>query len=209
MGRVSISIAIINCGWGNLQSIYKKLSELKAIPVVAISADQVKNADKILLPGVGHFETAMRHLKEVGIYDSLNEAVLIQKKQILGICLGMEMMAKKSEEGNATGFGWLDTCVIKFKVKDKVRYKVPHTGWNTVDICKESSLFKNIKDHSEFYFLHSYHFDRIGQNDIAAKTEYEYDFVSVVEKENIFATQFHPEKSHCAGIELLKNFIRI
>jgi len=206
---MSLQVAVIDYGMGNLHSVCKKLSEFDACPVIATTADQVMNADKILLPGVGHFETAMSNLKKIGLYDALNEAVLIRKKQILGICLGMQLMANESEEGNADGFGWIDACVVKFKVKDKIRHKVPQTGWNTINICKESSLFKDIDDHSEFYFLHSYHCEVSEPGDVLTKTEYEYDFVSAVEKENIYGTQFHPEKSHTAGTRLLENFIRI
>ena len=204
-----LHIAIVNYGMGNLHSVYKKLSELDVNPILATTAGQLMVADKLVLPGVGHFGTAMTHLKEMGMYDALNEAVLIKKKQILGICLGMQLLARRSEEGNAEGFGWIDADVIKFKIKDKVRHKVPQTGWNTIDICKESSLFKNINNHSEFYFLHSYHCEVSEPAEILTTTEYEYDFVSAVEKENIFGTQFHPEKSHSVGSELLKNFIQL
>jgi glutamine amidotransferase len=206
---MAINVAIIDYGMGNLHSVYKKLLEFDVDPILASTENEIVKADKILLPGVGHFEAAINHLKELGIYDALNEAVLIKKKQILGICLGMQLMAKKSEEGNVAGFGWIDANVIKFKIKDKIRHKVPQTGWNTINICKESSLFKNIDNHSEFYFLHSYHYETSEPKDVLTETQYEYDFVSAVEKDNIFGTQFHPEKSHDAGAELLKNFIKI
>ena len=206
---MAIKVAIIDYGMGNLHSVYKKLSEFDVDPVVASTEEEIAKADKILLPGVGHFEAAINHLKDLGLFDALNEAVLIRKKQILGICLGMQLMAKESEEGNVAGFGWLDAHVIKFQIKDKIRHKVPQTGWNTVNICKESSLFRNIDNHSEFYFLHSYHYEASEPKDVLTETQYEYDFVSAVEKDNIFGTQFHPEKSHDAGAELLKNFIRI
>ena len=206
---MSTNIAIINYGMGNLHSVYKKLAELGVNPVIATTPEQILNADKILLPGVGHFEAAIRHLKEIGLYDALNEAVLVRKKPILGICLGMQLMARGSEEGNASGFGWLDADVIRFKIKDTIHHKVPQTGWNTIDICKESALFKDISNHSEFYFLHSYHYEVSKPADILTKTQYEYDFVSAIEKDNIFGTQFHPEKSHGAGAQLLKNFICI
>jgi glutamine amidotransferase len=206
---MSVKIAIINYGMGNLHSVYRKLSQLNANPVVATTADEILKADKIVLPGVGHFQKAIENLKQLGIYDALNEAVLIKKTPILGICLGMQLMAKQSEEGNAAGFGWIDAHVVKFKIQNKIKYKVPQTGWNTINICKDSSLLKNIEDYSEFYFLHSYHYKVSDQKDILIKTAYEYEFVSAVEKENIFGTQFHPEKSHNSGAQLLKNFIQI
>src|SRR6266508_3053911 len=121
---MAINIAIINYVMGNLHSVYKKLSQFDVDPVIATTTAQILKADKILLPGVGHFETAIGHLKKIGIYDALNEAVLIRKKQILGICLGMQLMAKGSEEGNVAGFGWVDAIVIKFNIKNKIKHKV-------------------------------------------------------------------------------------
>lgn len=203
------SIAIINYGMGNLHSVYKKLSRLNAQAIIATTGEEILKADKIILPGVGHFGKTIENLKQSGIYDALNEAVLIKRIPILGICLGMQLMAKESEEGNAAGFGWLDARVVKFKIQNKIKYKVPQTGWNTINICKESSLLKNIDDHSEFYFLHSYHYVASNQKDVLTKTGYEYEFVSAVEKENIFGTQFHPEKSHSSGDRLFKNFIQL
>ena len=206
---MSLNVAIINYGMGNLHSVYRKLCLLDAHPVFATTPNEIFKADKIILPGVGHFGKAIENLKELGIYDALNEVVLIKKIPILGICLGVQLMAKESEEGNAVGFGWFDARVVKFKIQNKIKYKVPQTGWNTINICKKSSLLKNIDNHSEFYFLHSYHYEAMEQNDILTKTDYEYEFVSAVEKENIFGTQFHPEKSHNSGAQLLKNFIQI
>ena len=206
---MAIKVAVVDYGMGNLHSVYKKLSEFDVEPRIASTVHDIMWADKIVLPGVGHFESAINRLKQLGMYDVLNEAVLIRKKQILGICLGMQLMANDSEEGNVAGFGWVDAHVIKFKIKDHIRHKVPQTGWNTINIRKESSLLRNINNHSEFYFLHSYHYEASESKDVLTETQYEYDFVSAIEKENIFGTQFHPEKSHDAGAELLKNFIRI
>lgn len=194
---------------GNLHSVYKKIAQSGFTPVIATNPADIKNADKIVLPGVGHFGKAMEHLKEMGIQDALNEAVLVKRTPILGICLGMQLMASESEEGNVPGLGWFNAKVVKFNIRDKIKYKVPQTGWNTINICKESSLLDNIGNESEFYFLHTYHFLPSDQTDILTTTLYEYDFVSAVEKENIFGTQFHPEKSHDTGAQLLKNFIQI
>ena len=194
---------------GNLHSVYKSFKRLNANPQIITSGKDVMNADKIVMPGVGHFEKAMENLKQLGMYDALNEAVLVKKKPILGICLGMQLMAEKSEEGDAKGFGWFDANVMRFRIKDQVKYKVPQTGWNTVNICKDSLLLKGIENESEFYFLHSYHYTNTSSNDILTKTGFEYEFVSAVEKDNIFGTQFHPEKSHSSGTQLFKNFIQI
>jgi imidazole glycerol-phosphate synthase subunit HisH len=206
---MSLNIAIVNYGMGNLHSVYKRLTQLNLQPVLATSYAEIMKADKIVMPGVGHFEKAMENLKKLGIYDALNEAVLVKKKPILGICLGMQLMAKKSEEGDAEGFGWFDADVMKFRIQDQVKFKVPQTGWNTVQICKESTLLEGIENESEFYFLHSYHYNNTSSGDILTKTGFEYEFVSAVEKDNIFGTQFHPEKSHSSGTRLFKNFIQI
>jgi imidazole glycerol-phosphate synthase subunit HisH len=141
--------------------------------------------------------------------DELNEFVLVKKKPVLGICLGMQLMARTSEEGNAAGLGWIDADVIKFRVMDGLNYKVPHIGWNKIIISKKSSLLKNIDDFSEFYFLHSYHFKSYTVADVLSETNYEYNFPSAVERNNIFGVQYHPEKSHRAGSILLENFINI
>lgn len=206
---MSKKVAIVNYGMGNMHSIFRKLTQLGIDPVIATTTDEILAADKIILPGVGHFEKAINNLKSQGLFDGLNEAVLIKKKPILGICLGMQLMAKHSQEGDLEGFGWFDAEVVKFHIQDKFKYKVPQTGWNTINFCKPSKLLANIPDKSEFYFLHSYHFSSTRKEDILAKTDFEYEFVSAVEKENIFATQFHPEKSHEAGIQMFKNFINL
>ena len=121
----------------------------------------------------------------------------------------MQLMAAQSEEGNATGFGWFSGNIKRFRITNKLKYKVPQTGWNTIRICKESKLLTNIENNAEFYFLHSYHYTITDQDDSLTKTNFEYEFVSAVEKENIFGTQFHPEKSHHNGTQLFKNFIQL
>jgi len=206
---MSLNIAIINYGMGNLHSVYKRLTQLGVQPVVATTEKQVLEADKIVLPGVGHFAKAIGNLKSLHIYDALNEAVLVKKKPILGICLGMQLMAKESEEGEAAGFGWIDAKVVKFRIEDRLRHKVPQTGWNTATHKKDSALMKDIEDGSAFYFLHSFHYSHTGAADVLATTFFEYEYVSAIEKENIFGTQFHPEKSHQSGLQLFKNFVQI
>jgi len=206
---MSLNIAIINYGMGNLHSVYRKLTQVGVNPVVATTPAQVAAADKIVLPGVGHFEKAMHNLRELGLYDLLNEVVLVKKVPILGICLGMQLMARKSEEGNASGFGWFSGEVQRFRITDTIKHKVPQTGWNTAHICKESPLLQNIADDSEFYFLHSYHYKTADETEVLCRTDFEYEFVSAISKENIFGVQFHPEKSHDTGTRLLKNFIEL
>jgi glutamine amidotransferase len=169
----------------------------------------ISKSDKIILPGVGHFHKAVENLKKMHLWEALNQAVIINETPILGICLGMQLMAKHSEEGDIDGFGWFDAEVVKFQVKDSLTYKIPHTGWNQIIKVKGSHLMNDIPDLSEFYFVHAYHFRCNDPADILNKTEYEYKFTSAVEKENIFGVQYHPEKSHDIGEQLLKNFINL
>ena len=152
-----MNIAKVDYGMSNLNSVKKKLTHLKVD--VSITSDQriIKKADKIILPGVGHFINAFENLNNLHLIDILNEEVLINKKPILGICLGMQLMAKQSEEGNANGLGWINADVVKFIIKNNLHYKVPHIGWNTVSVKKKSNLFNDIDISSEFYFVHSYY----------------------------------------------------
>ena len=194
---------------GNLNSVKRKLSLLGIDALISNHSSDISKADKVILPGVGHFQKAVENLKQLHLWDALNDAVLVTKIPILGICLGMQLMAARSEEGNAQGLGWFDAEVIKFKVKDSLKFKVPHTGWNQIMKTKESQLIQDIPDLSEFYFVHAYHFKCNDPADILNETEYEYTFTSAVEKENIFGVQYHPEKSHDIGDQLLNNFINI
>lgn len=202
-------IVILNYGMGNLNSVKKMLDRMKVDSVISSNHEDVKNAGKIILPGVGHFAKAMSNLRELNLLDVLNEAVLIKRTPILGICLGMELMAKKSEEGNAEGLGWFDADIIKFNVSDKIKYKIPHMGWNQIKIKKDSPLMSDIAESSEFYFVHSYHIKTYDESNILNESEYDYKFVSAIEKDNIFGVQYHPEKSHDAGSQLLKNFTKL
>lgn len=200
-------IAIIDYGMGNLGSVKKKIDRIGVKSIITSNAEEIKNSNKIILPGVGHFAKAVFEIKNRGLWDLLSEQVLVEKKLILGICLGMQLMAKHSEEGYAEGFGWFDAKVIRFKVSDTTKYKVPHMGWNTTAIVKDSPLFEKLNLNSEFYFVHSYHIQCNNLNDILTETIYDYPFTSAIQKENIIGVQFHPEKSHDAGELLLRNFV--
>jgi imidazole glycerol-phosphate synthase subunit HisH len=202
-------ILIPDFGMGNLHSVERSLHRMNVIPVISSDPDEISKADKIILPGVGHFQKAMENLSKLNMVDELNKFVLVKKKPVLGICLGMQLMARTSEEGNAAGLGWIDADVVKFGVMDRLNYKVPHIGWNKIIISKKSGLLKNIDDFSEFYFLHSYHFKSYTVADVLSETNYEYNFPSAIERNNIFGVQYHPEKSHRAGSILLENFINI
>jgi glutamine amidotransferase len=204
---VNRKILIVDYGMGNLHSVKKKLIRLQINPIISSDPMEIEKAEKIILPGVGHFQKAMENLHKLNIFDSLKKVVIEKGIPILGICLGMQLMAKHSEEGHTNGLGFLDADVVRFKVKDKLKYKVPHTGWNQIIKAKESRLMQDIPEFSEFYFVHSYHFKCNNVQDVLNETDYEYRFVSAVEKDNVFGVQYHPEKSHDAGEKLLKNFV--
>lgn len=201
-------VVIVDYGMGNLFSIRKVIERIGFSCKVSNTHHDIKNASKIILPGVGHFAKAMSNLKEANLIEELNEAALVKKTPVLGVCLGMQLMAKYSEEGNVAGLNWFDADVIRFQIAHKDMYKVPHMGWNTISHEKANSIMLDkIQPDDEFYFVHSYHIVTRNEGDILTKTPYEYSFVSSVEKDNIVGFQFHPEKSHKAGEQLIKNFL--
>ena len=202
-------IVIIDYRTGNSNSIKRTLDRIGSRSVISAQIDDVIRADKIILPGVGHFAKAMATLKEQGLLDALNEAVLIRHKPVLGICLGMELMAMTSEEGDTPGLQWLNADAVRFKIPSAARHKVPHMGWNRIEIKKPSALMKGVEELSEFYFAHSYHLQINDRSDLLNETEYGVAFPSAVERNNIFGVQYHPEKSHRVGAQVLKNFIEM
>lgn len=202
-------IVIIDYGMGNLRSIQKKMIQIGVNAEISKDIKIIAKADKLILPGVGHFANGIKNLKQYGLWDLLNSKVLIEKTPILGICLGMQLMANHSEEGDLEGLGWIDANVVRFKINNKLKYKVPHIGWNTTFINKKSSLLNEISNDSMFYFVHSYHIKCHNNEDILATSHYEYSFSSAIQKDNIYGTQFHPEKSHNWGEQLLINFVNI
>jgi len=199
-------IHIIDYGMGNIFSIYKRLEKLGMAITVSANDSDIRNADKLILPGVGHFGKAMEHLKKNDLVETLNEEVLSNKKPILGICLGMQLMAEHSEEGDANGLNWIPAKVIKFKLPKDSRLKTPQIGWNTIDIRKESILMRDLSNHSEFYFVHSYHCVPSNPDHILSLSEFGISFCSAIQKDQIFGVQYHPEKSHDQGQQLFKNF---
>jgi len=203
-------ITIINYGLGNIsafKNVYKRLN----VPVkIASSKDELADAKKIILPGVGAFDHAMRLLQESGMRELLDDLVMKQNVPVLGICVGMQMLAKSSEEGNLPGLCWIDGLVKKFDpAKISHQTKFPHMGWNTITPDRENTLMTGFTDESKFYFLHSFYFACNQPENSIATTEYGIRFDSAVNKDNIFGVQFHPEKSHNNGIELLHNFAKL
>ena len=203
-------IVVVDYGMGNIHSIVKKIKHLGGDVFVSSNSDEILKSDKIILSGVGHFKQAMNNLRKSKLIDTLNQAALVQKKPILGICLGMQLMGIKSEEGgDIEGLSWINANVKRIKVSDTIKYKVPHMGWNEINIRKESILMNGVDDKSEFYFAHSYYMDVHESDLILNETEYFSRFVSAIESQNIFGVQYHPEKSHEAGDIILSNFVNI
>jgi glutamine amidotransferase len=200
-------ITIIDYKTGNLGSIQNILKRIGEESVITSDEDQIADAKKLILPGVGAFDTGMRNLKELDLIGILNEKVLVEKIPVLGICLGMQLLSNGSEEGLIAGLGWLNAETVRFRFINSQEYKTPHMGWNFVQQSKESNLFKSMFPDARFYFDHSFYFKANDPSDILTSTEYEIEFTSAVEKGNIMGVQFHPEKSHKFGMLLLKNFI--
>lgn len=199
-------ILIVDCGTGNLNSVKRCLDRIGARSRASSDPHELGSAEKIILPGVGHFARAMTHLANSGLVSRLNEAVLTKRIPVLGICLGMEMFAKFGEEGDAAGLGWLGERAARIEAT-RGKLKVPHMGWNRVNRLKPSRLMEGIDESAEFYFAHSYHLVVSDRADVLGETDYGISFPSAVERDNIFGVQFHPEKSHDAGARLLKNFV--
>ena len=200
-------ITIIDYGVGNIQAfsnIYKQLG----IPIRrAKSAQDLEGATKIILPGVGAFDYAMTRLQQSGMHEKLNELVLQKSVPVVGICVGMQMLAHSSDEGILPGLGWIDGHVKKFNTSLSDRNSpLPHMGWNDVKVVKTNDLLIGLEDNAQFYFLHSYYFSSNDPRNIIASTFYYQDFACAVNYRNIYGVQFHPEKSHDYGIALLKNF---
>ncbi len=208
-----MKVVIVDYGLGNLVSIYNTLKKIGATAIISGDRNVISKAEKLILPGVGQFQKGIDNIKNSGFHDLLNELVLDKKIPILGICLGAQLFCKYSEEGGSEGLGWIDADVLKFRIEDKLRFKIPHIGWNTTKIrtLMKDDYYINLEklDNPEFYFVHSYNINCKNTEDVWMTSQYEYEFVSAVKKNNIIGTQFHPEKSYENGVELLKQFLLI
>jgi len=203
-------IAIIDYEMGNVGSIKNMFSRIDVESIITSNVEDLFIAKGIILPGVGAFEKAMEILSDMEIFPVLNELVLVNKKPILGICLGMQVMAKNSEEGELLGLGWVDAEVKKLSFnKNNEHLKIPHMGWNEIIPVKSSSLLTGLQNNSRFYFTHSYCIVPKVQEDILTTSYYGKNFVSAIEKGNIYGVQFHPEKSHKYGMQILQNFANV
>ena len=203
-------ITIVDYGAGNIKSIRNMLKKIGVSSMISSKVEDVAKADKLIIPGVGHYSYGMTKLNESGLVEELTSRVLIDKVPVLGICLGAQLLGKSSEESEMKGLDWLDMEVVKFdSSKMDSSLKIPHMGWNEIKQEKESPLLLGYEEIPRYYFVHTYHMKPIDSSDILTKTNYGYDFTSAVEKGNIFGVQFHPEKSHKFGMQLLRNFSKI
>ena len=200
-------IAIVDYGMGNLGSIANMLKKVGAQSTISSDPQIITAADKLVLPGVGAFDNGMRNLAQRGLAELLNAQVLQHKKPILGLCLGMQLFTRASEEGQLKGLGWINAQTVRFKFDQaNADLKIPHMGWNTLRIHRLHPLLADLEKDARFYFVHSYHLICNDPESALATTTYGYDFASVVAQDNILGAQFHPEKSHKFGMKLLKNF---
>lgn len=195
-------VAIIDYGMGNVASVQKALNFLNVKSVITNEHSVIKDSTVILLPGVGSFAQGMENLNEHNLVNLLTEEVLVNQKPFLGICLGMQLIMERGNEPyECKGLGWIEGEVKKFEILD---LNIPHMGWNNIQVLN-NKYYGNLEN-SDFYFIHSYHVKTTNDQDIAATVNYGFDVVASVQKNNIFATQFHPEKSQAAGLSLLKTF---
>lgn len=197
-------IVIINYGMGNLNSVHNILLHLNIPAIISDDRKVIRDATKLILPGVGSFDTAVQNLKSRNLWDSIDDAVGENKTPILGICLGMQLMTKMSEEGQLPGFGWIDADTKKL-TQHKL-YKVPNIGWRFITPTKHDDFFVPNHDELKFYFVHSYYVECHQKNDVMATIQYGKQFTCAFQKENILGVQFHPEKSHQYGMAFLKYF---
>ncbi len=203
-------ITIVNYGLGNIHAIANIYKRLNIPARIATSAEYLTQAEKIVLPGVGAFDWAMTSLDQSGMRECLDDLVLRKGRPVLGICVGMQMMAKRSDEGRLDGLGWIDAHVRRFDEESFThKTRLPHMGWNDVVPRKDGGLFRGLESGARFYFLHSYYFAPSQEGDVLAITDYNGSYASCVRSGNIFGVQFHPEKSHQWGIQLLNNFAEL
>lgn len=200
-------IAIIDYGSGNLAAIANIYKQIKIPHLITSDHDEIKQADRYILPGVGAFDATMKYLRESGLVDLLNEQVLEKKKKVLGICVGMQILGESSDEGVLSGLGWIRGRVRKIDVSRITSGpRLPHMGWNSVTLTQPSKLFDGVDLEQGFYFLHSYYFDAAESEDVTATVEYGSNLPCAVAHGNVFGMQFHPEKSHSNGVTVFRNF---
>ena len=201
-------LVIVDYGVGNLASIKNILKKIGEDAVISSDETLIAQADKLILPGVGAFDTCAGKLSASGLLPVLNEQALVRKKPVLGICVGMQLLTRGSEEGQLPGLGWIPGEIVRFDpAKAATPMKIPHMGWTDVNLNKPSGLFREMYDEPRFYFVHSYHARLDNEADALVYADYGYRFAAGMEKDNIMGVQFHPEKSHKFGMKFLQNFL--
>lgn len=200
-------VVILDYGMGNIGSIYNMLKKIGTEALISNDRIEIERADKIILPGVGNFDNGMKNLIELGLDDEIKKQVIINKKPLLGICLGMQLLGRKSEEGSCTGLSLVEFDNKRFSFSEN-KLKIPHMGWDTVILNMNDKLLEGITGLQRYYFVHSYHAICDNTEDILMTCDYGYPFPAAIKRGNIYGVQFHPEKSHKFGMDLLTNFIR-
>ena len=208
-----MKLTIVDYNSGNISSVinsFREVAQNKVNIEVTSDLNKIKSSDKVILPGQGSFKSCVDALNSInGLVDSLNEFAISNKKPLLGICVGLQMFADTGyEEIETKGLGWISGKVSKINNQDG-KFKLPHIGWNQIDIINESKFFKGVENNSHMYFVHSYEFIPVDKNVVSATIDYSSNIVCAVEKENIFGTQFHPEKSDKIGLKIIDNFINL
>ena len=198
--------AIIDYGLGNLGSIYNMLDVIGEDSIITSDKKKIHSSDRMILPGVGSFDTGINFLKEKDLIEILNTEVK-NGKPILGICLGMQLLGRRSEEGVESGLGYIPFDSVKFKFDDKINLRIPHMGWAVVNFKQKNPLIDGIEGVQRYYFVHSYHVKCDSESNVLMTCDYGYNFAASVVKDNVYGVQFHPEKSHDFGMRLLSNFV--
>lgn len=201
-------VVIVDYGMGNLGSIQNMLKKNGYASLITSNSKEIEQADHLILPGVGAFDTGMKRLEELNLIPVLNHKALIDRVPVLGICLGIQLMSSASEEGQSKGLNWFNAETIRFDLSNQIeKHPLPHMGWRQVVIKKDVPLYEGLDD-AWFYFVHNYHIVAPDSDEVGMTTEYGYEFVASLAKNNLLGVQFHPEKSHKYGLRLLSNFIK-
>ncbi|WP_128548312.1 imidazole glycerol phosphate synthase subunit HisH [Larkinella soli] len=204
-----MNIVVIDYGMGNLRSVHNKFRKLGVECGISADPAEIEAADALILPGVGHYGRAMDRLRSLDLLSLLNRRVLEERVPVMGVCLGMQLLMEHSEEGDAEGLGWIKGNTVRFRLDDQPRLKIPHIGWNSIEQVRPHPICEGLAPDELFYFVHSFHVSLTDPADALHRTRYGYDFVSAVQRDNIFGFQYHPEKSQDAGIQVFRNFIHL
>ena len=202
-------IVIVDYGMGNPGSIRNTFQRLNIDALISSQPEDLLHAEKIILPGVGSFDRGMHNLKDLGLISALRACVLDNRIPFLGICLGMQLLSQRSDEGEKNGLQWIDAETVRFRFNDNNRIKIPHMGWNAINPVNADPVTSRLTHDDRFYFVHSYHISNIDDDLIRGITDYGYSFPSLIRQDNIVGIQCHPERSHGSGMKILKNFLEV